>query len=57
MDDFTAWVAGPTVQSNREGITTIINEAGGLLGHYLWRNTNTPFTVSPLPLPELLHVN
>lgn len=27
MDDFTAWVTGPTVQSNREGITTIINEA------------------------------
>jgi hypothetical protein len=27
VDDFTAWVTGPTVQSNREGITTIINEA------------------------------
>lgn len=27
VDDFTAWVIGPTVQSNREGITTIINEA------------------------------
>ncbi|KAJ5215239.1 uncharacterized protein N7498_001646 [Penicillium cinerascens] len=27
VDDFTAWVTGLTVQSNREGITTIINEA------------------------------
>jgi hypothetical protein len=27
VDDFTAWVTGPTVQSNREGIATIINEA------------------------------
>jgi hypothetical protein len=27
VDDFTAWVTGPTAQSNREGIETIINEA------------------------------
>ncbi|KAJ5860661.1 uncharacterized protein N7529_007971 [Penicillium soppii] len=27
VDDFTAWVTGPTVQSNRDGITTIVNEA------------------------------
>ena len=27
MDDFTAWVTGPTAQSNREGIEAIINEA------------------------------
>lgn len=27
VDDFTAWVTGPTVHSNREGITSIINEA------------------------------
>ena len=27
VDDFTAWVTGPTVQSNREGIATIINDA------------------------------
>lgn len=27
VDDFTAWVTGPTAQSNRQGIETIINEA------------------------------
>ncbi|CEJ62807.1 Putative Remark: Mars [Penicillium brasilianum] len=27
VDDFTAWVTGPTAQSNREGIETIINDA------------------------------
>ena len=27
VDDFTAWVTGPTAQSNREGIEAIINEA------------------------------
>ena len=27
VDDFTAWVTGPTVQSNREGIIAIINQA------------------------------
>ncbi|CRG92736.1 Deneddylase [Talaromyces islandicus] len=27
VDDFTAWVTGPTAQSNREGIDAIINEA------------------------------
>ena len=27
VDDFTAWVTGPTAQSNRHGIETIINEA------------------------------
>ncbi|KAJ5709444.1 hypothetical protein N7493_010778 [Penicillium malachiteum] len=27
VDDYTAWVTGPTAQSNREGIETIINEA------------------------------
>jgi hypothetical protein len=27
VDDFNAWVTGPTAQSNREGIETIINEA------------------------------
>ncbi|KAJ6114152.1 hypothetical protein N7512_007597 [Penicillium capsulatum] len=27
VDDFTAWVTGPTARSNREGIKTIINEA------------------------------
>jgi hypothetical protein len=27
MDDFTAWVTGPTVQSNQQGIEAIINEA------------------------------
>jgi hypothetical protein len=27
VDDFTAWVTGPTAQSNREGIKAIINEA------------------------------
>ena len=27
VDDFTAWVTGPTAQSNREGIETIVNEA------------------------------
>jgi hypothetical protein len=27
VDDFTAWVTGPTAQSNREDIKTIINEA------------------------------
>lgn len=27
MDDFTAWVTGPTAQSNRQGIETIVNEA------------------------------
>ncbi|KAJ5260426.1 hypothetical protein N7505_009807 [Penicillium chrysogenum] len=26
-DDFTAWVTGPTAQSNREGIEAIVNEA------------------------------
>lgn len=26
MDNFTAWVIGLTVQSNREGIITIINK-------------------------------
>jgi hypothetical protein len=25
VDDFTAWVTGPTAQSNREGIEAIIN--------------------------------
>jgi Reverse transcriptase (RNA-dependent DNA polymerase) len=27
VDDFTAWVTGPTAQSNRAGIETIINDA------------------------------
>jgi hypothetical protein len=27
VDDFTAWVTGPTARSNREGIEAIINEA------------------------------
>ncbi|KAJ5737265.1 uncharacterized protein N7483_002390 [Penicillium malachiteum] len=27
VDDYTAWVTGPTAHSNREGIETIINEA------------------------------
>jgi ribonuclease HI len=27
VDDFTAWVTGPTAKSNREGIDAIINEA------------------------------
>jgi hypothetical protein len=27
VDDFTAWVTGPTAQSNWEGIEAIINEA------------------------------
>ncbi|KNG49746.1 reverse transcriptase [Stemphylium lycopersici] len=27
VDDFTAWVTGPTAQSNREGIKTIISDA------------------------------
>ncbi|KMK63758.1 reverse transcriptase [Aspergillus fumigatus Z5] len=27
VDDFTAWVTGPTAQSNREGIEAIINKA------------------------------
>jgi len=27
VDDFTAWVTGPTAQSNREGIKAIINDA------------------------------
>ena len=27
VDDFTAWVTGPTTQGNREGIEAIINEA------------------------------
>lgn len=27
VDDFTAWVTGPTAQSNREGIEAIINNA------------------------------
>jgi hypothetical protein len=27
VDDFTAWVTGPTAQSNREGIEAIISEA------------------------------
>jgi exonuclease III len=27
VDDFTAWVTGPTAQSNREGIETIIDDA------------------------------
>ncbi|KAK6810408.1 hypothetical protein RU639_013833, partial [Aspergillus parasiticus] len=27
VDDFTAWVTGPTAQSNREGIKAIINKA------------------------------
>ncbi|KAJ6041450.1 hypothetical protein N7460_006840 [Penicillium canescens] len=27
VDDFTAWVTGPTAQSNRHGIETIVNEA------------------------------
>jgi exonuclease III/ribonuclease HI len=27
VDDFTAWVTGPTAQSNKEGIQAIINEA------------------------------
>ena len=27
VDDFTAWVTGPTAQSNRQGIETIVNEA------------------------------
>ena len=27
VDDFTAWVTGPTAQSNREGIKAIVNEA------------------------------
>ncbi|KAI3014154.1 transcriptional regulator family: Zinc finger, CCHC-type [Aspergillus niger] len=27
VDDFTAWVTGPSAQSNREGIEAIINEA------------------------------
>jgi hypothetical protein len=27
VDDFTAWVTGPTAQSNRESIEAIINEA------------------------------
>jgi hypothetical protein len=27
VDDFTAWVTGPTAQSNREGIEAIIAEA------------------------------
>jgi hypothetical protein len=27
VDDFTAWVTGPTVQANRDGIEAIINEA------------------------------
>ncbi|KAJ5267786.1 hypothetical protein N7478_010594 [Penicillium angulare] len=27
VDDFTAWVTGPTAQSNREGIEAIINES------------------------------
>jgi hypothetical protein len=27
VDDFTAWVTGPTAQSNRKGIKTIINDA------------------------------
>ncbi|KAJ5876413.1 uncharacterized protein N7529_001997 [Penicillium soppii] len=27
VDDFTAWVTGPTAQSNRQGIEAIINEA------------------------------
>lgn len=27
VDDFTAWVTGPTAQSNREGIEAITNEA------------------------------
>ena len=27
VDDFTAWVTGPTAQSNQEGIETIVNEA------------------------------
>ncbi|RFU31200.1 Acting on ester bonds/RNA-directed DNA polymerase/Ribonuclease H, partial [Scytalidium lignicola] len=27
VDDFTAWVMGPTAQSNREGIEAIINDA------------------------------
>ena len=27
VDDFTAWVTGPTAQSNREGIEAIINDA------------------------------
>jgi hypothetical protein len=27
VDDFTAWVTGPTAQSNREGIETIIRDA------------------------------
>lgn len=27
VDDFTAWVTGPTAQSNRQGIEAIVNEA------------------------------
>jgi hypothetical protein len=27
VDDFTAWVIGPTAQSNRNGIEAIVNEA------------------------------
>jgi hypothetical protein len=27
MDDFTAWVTGPTAQSNQQGIKVIINKA------------------------------
>ena len=27
VDDFTAWVTGPTAQSNREGIEAIIDDA------------------------------
>jgi hypothetical protein len=27
VDNFTAWVTGPTAQSNREGIKAIINKA------------------------------
>jgi hypothetical protein len=27
VDDFTAWVTGPTAQSNKEGIEAMINNA------------------------------
>ena len=27
VDDFTAWVTGPTAQGNRKGIEAIINDA------------------------------
>lgn len=27
VDDFTAWVTGPTAEGNREGIEAVINDA------------------------------